>query len=51
MITANYLDGRREIHMIMKTVPVCPIFGGEFSPGVEFSVYITAKSPSGEIST
>jgi hypothetical protein len=35
----------------MESGIVCPIFGGEFSPGGEFSVYMTAKSPSGEIST
>jgi hypothetical protein len=48
MITAIYPDARRKVHMIKKTVRVCPIFGGEFSPGGEFSVHITAKSPSGE---
>ena len=47
MITANYPDARRKVHMIMKTVPVCPIFDGDFSPDVEFSVYMTAKSPLG----
>jgi hypothetical protein len=34
----------------LKIDPVCPIFGGDFSPGDEFSAYSTAKSPSGEIS-
>jgi hypothetical protein len=48
MITANYPAARRIIHMIMKTAPVCPIFGGGFSPGDEVSAQVTAKSPSGE---
>ena len=48
MITANYLDARVKVHMIMKTVTVCPIFDGDFSPDDEFSVYFTAKSPSSE---
>jgi hypothetical protein len=51
MITATYPDARRKVHTIKKTIPVCPIFGGDFSPGDEFSVYMTAKSPSGENST
>jgi hypothetical protein len=37
--------------MIMKSGTVCPIFGGDFSPGVEFPADATAKSPSGENST
>jgi hypothetical protein len=51
MITANYPAGCRKVDMIMKTDRVYPIFGVDFSPGDEFSAYITAKSPSGEIST
>jgi hypothetical protein len=51
MITAIYQDAPREVVTIMKTVPVCPIFGDDFSPGDEFSAHMTAKSPSGEIST
>jgi hypothetical protein len=51
MITATYPDARRKVAMIKKTVLVCPIFGDEFSPGDEFSVYMTAKSPSGGNST
>ena len=39
-----------KIHTIKKTVRLYPIFSGEFSPGDEFSVYMTAKSPSSEIS-
>jgi hypothetical protein len=51
MITANYPDARRKVAMIKRTVRVCPVFGGDFSPADEFSVYLAAKSPSGEIST
>jgi hypothetical protein len=51
MITAIYPDARRKLHTIKKTVPVCPVFGDGFSPGDEFSVHITAKSPSGDNST
>jgi hypothetical protein len=47
MITANFRDGRRKIITIMKTMPVCPIFDGDFSLGDEFSAYMTGKSPSG----
>jgi hypothetical protein len=48
MITANYPAGCRKVATIMKTARLCPIFGDDFSPGVEFSVYITGKSPSSE---
>jgi hypothetical protein len=48
MITAIYPDRSRKVHKIMKTVAVCPIFDVEFSPGDEFSAYMTGKSPSGE---
>jgi hypothetical protein len=41
MITLNYRDACRKVHMIMETVAVCPIFGGDFSLGDEFSVYVT----------
>jgi hypothetical protein len=51
MIAAIYPDARRKLHTIKKTVPVCLIFSGDFSPGDEFSVHITAKSPSGDNST
>jgi len=37
--------------MIMEIETICPIFGGEFSLGGEFSAYLAAKSPSGENST
>jgi hypothetical protein len=45
VITAIYPDGDRKVAMIMKSVVVCPVSGGEFSPGDEFSAYITGKSP------
>jgi hypothetical protein len=48
MITANYPDCSRKVATIMKTVRLCPIFDGDFSPGGEFSVYMTAKSPWSE---
>lgn len=51
MIAANYPSGRREITAIMKSGVVCPFFDDDFSPGDEFSAYIAAKSPAGEIST
>jgi hypothetical protein len=51
MITANYPDRRRKVHVIKETVLLCPIFGDEFSPGDEFPAYATAKSPPSEIST
>jgi hypothetical protein len=51
MITATYPDASRKLTTIKKTVPVCPVFGDDFSPAVEFSAYMTAKSPSGGNST
>jgi hypothetical protein len=51
VITAIYQDARRKIATIMKSVVVCPVSGGDFSPGDEFSAQQTAKSPSGEKST
>jgi hypothetical protein len=51
MITAIYPDGCRKLHVIMKRVRVCPIPDDDFSPGDEFPVHITAKSPPGENST
>jgi hypothetical protein len=51
VITATYPGDRRKVHMIMEIVYICPIFGGELSPGDEISVHITAKSPLGENST
>jgi hypothetical protein len=35
----------------MKWMPEYPILDGEFSPGDEFSVYLTGKSPWNENST
>jgi hypothetical protein len=51
VITAIYRDARRKVVTIMKSVAVCPISGGDFTPGDEFSAQVTAKSPSGENST
>jgi hypothetical protein len=51
MITANYPDRRRKIATILKTVMICPIYSADSSPGDEFSVHVTAKSPPGENST
>jgi hypothetical protein len=47
MITAIYLDARRKVHMIMKIGIVCPVFGDDFSLGVEFPAQATVKSPAG----
>jgi hypothetical protein len=51
MITAICPDACRKVNTIKKTVGLCPIFDDDFSPGDEFSVYVTAKSPSGDNST
>ncbi len=51
MITANYPDHCRKVDMIMKTIPVCPIFGGDFSPDVNFRPTLPGKSPSRRNST
>ncbi len=48
VITATYPDARRKVAMIKESAPVCPFFGGDFSPGGEYSVYMTAKSPPSE---
>jgi hypothetical protein len=45
MITAIYPGGCRKVHMIMKSVAVCPVSDGEFSLDGEFSVYTPGKSP------
>jgi hypothetical protein len=51
MITANCPDDCRKVIPIKKNDPIYPISGDEFAPDDEFSVQITAKSPSGENST
>jgi hypothetical protein len=45
VITANYPDGCRKVNVIMKTVTVCPVSGGEFPADDEFSAHMTGKSP------
>jgi hypothetical protein len=51
LITAIYPFRRQKVATIKKPGMLCPIFDDEFSPSGEFSAYMTAKSPSGEIST
>jgi len=51
MITATYRDAHRKIITITKAITVCPISGGDFPPGDEFSAQATlnrrqAKSPN-----
>jgi hypothetical protein len=48
MITANYPERPRKVAVIMEIATICPVSGGEFSPGDEFPVQVTAKSPSSE---
>ena len=50
LITANYLAAGRKVHMIKKIGTVCPIYDVDSSLDDEFSVYLKAKSPSGQIS-